>query len=353
MTDVYKKLAQHLEKTVGGFPPTDTGIELKILKQLFNEEEAMLAASLTMLPETVDAIANRIDDDPQRIEPILQNMGKKGLIIHVQRNGQHSYMTVGFVIGIWEYQVNNLSEQLISDFNEYIPYLSKDMFKNKTQQLRVVPVSKSISTDMNVMDYEEAENIIKAQSKIIVAPCICRKEHEIMGKGCDKPQETCFVFSGGAYLYESRNIGREVTQEEALKILHGGIEKGLVVQPSNAKKPINICLCCSCCCQILKNLKEYETPGKIISSNYYAKVEKDNCTGCEACTEICPMEAIKMEDDSTAFVNEERCIGCGLCVTSCEFDSMHMIDKDPSDKIEPPQSIVDTYMTIFKEKGLM
>lgn len=29
---------------------------------------------------------------------------------------------------------------------------------------------------MNVMPYQKAEDIIKQQSKIVVAPCICRKE---------------------------------------------------------------------------------------------------------------------------------------------------------------------------------
>ena len=52
----------------------------------------------------------------------------------------------------------------------------KDQYKHKTQQLRVVPVGKAVNTELNIMDYEEVENIIKSQSKILVAPCICRKE---------------------------------------------------------------------------------------------------------------------------------------------------------------------------------
>ena len=90
---------------------------------------------------------------------------------------------------------------------------------------------------MSVMDYDEAEKLIRSQSKIIVAPCICRTEHAMMDHGCEKPKETCFVFSGGAYMYESRNIGREVSQDEAIEILHNAIDSDLVVSPSNSKKP--------------------------------------------------------------------------------------------------------------------
>ncbi len=261
-------------------------------------------------------------------------------------------MQLHFVVGIWEYQVNDLTEELIKDFNEYVPYLIKAQQKHKTQQLRVIPVSKSVSTELNVMDYEEAENLIKMQSKIIVAPCICRKEHTMMDQGCDKPLETCLIFGGGAYIYLSRNIGREITQEEAIEILHDGMDKGLVVQPSNAKKPVNMCLCCGCCCQILKNIKDTDAPAKIVNSSYFAKVDADECTGCEACTDICPMEAVQMDDDQIAQVTADRCIGCGLCVTACEFDAMALSPKEDTERWEPPKHLVETYMNIAKEKGL-
>ena len=40
-------------------------------------------------------------------------------------------MAAQFVIGIWEYHVNDLDEGLIRDFNEYIPYLTDHMTKPK------------------------------------------------------------------------------------------------------------------------------------------------------------------------------------------------------------------------------
>ncbi|OGR21493.1 MAG: 4Fe-4S ferredoxin [Desulfobacula sp. RIFOXYA12_FULL_46_16] len=353
MEDVYKKLAAHLDRTPSGFPETESGVELRILKQLFTQEEAELALSLVMMPEPVEAIAKRANREPKDIKPTLIEMGKKGTLIHVQKDGADSFMLLQFVVGIWEYQVNRLTKELIRDFNEYVPYLIKDQYKNKTQQLRVVPVAKAVNTELNIMDYEQVENIIRSQSKILVAPCICRKEHSLMGKGCGKLSETCLVFGGGAYIYESRGIGRTITQDEAMEIVRQGVKQGLVPQPSNAKKPMNICLCCDCCCQILKNIKDFEAPAKIVSSNFQARVNPDACTGCQACEEICPMDAILVDAEETvAHVNLDRCIGCGLCVTVCEFDAVALKDKEAGERMEPPANLVETYMKIAQEKGL-
>lgn len=49
--------------------------------------------------------------------------------------------------------------------------------------------------------------------------------------------------------------------------------------------------------------------------------EKDKCTGCFACFNICPKNAITMEKDDYGNVypsiNEEKCIKCGLCSKVC------------------------------------
>lgn len=54
---------------------------------------------------------------------------------------------------------------------------------------------------------------------------------------------------------------------------------------------------------------------KIIKKSY------DKCTGCCACLNICPKDAISMNEDNEGFkypvIDKDKCIKCGLCVTVC------------------------------------
>ncbi|MCP3900696.1 MAG: 4Fe-4S ferredoxin [Desulfobacteraceae bacterium] len=348
--DVYKKLAQHLDNLPAGFPPTEDGVEIRILKHLFTEKEAELAVNLTMMPETVPAIVERTKISEDGLEQTLLDMSKKGLIFRSTRDGITYFSASQFVIGIWEYQVNRLHKDLIEDFNKYSATLMKKSWEEvPTKQLRVVPVAESINTDMNIMAYEQAADIIKSQSKIVVTDCICRKEHKMTGKGCDHPMEACLAFSSGAYYYEENKLGREISQEEALDILEKGMNAGLVIQPSNSQKPINICMCCGCCCQILKNLKTTENPGQLVSSNFYAAINEDECTACGLCEERCHMEAITIED--IAIIDKKRCIGCGLCVPACEFDAIELLDKPDVEKNLPPKNTMETYIQMATDRG--
>ncbi len=352
MTDIYQKLAKHLDHLPAGFPATETGVELRILRRLFSEEEAAIAMALTMLAETPADIAKKLGQDVDHLAPVLEKMAKKGLVFRSTRGGQNKYSAAQFVVGIWEYHVNDLSEDLVRDMNEYIPHLmKKSWIKHPTKQLRVVPVTQSLSAEMKVMPYEQAEEIINSQSKIVVAPCICRKEHELIGEGCGKLMEACLIFGASAYYYEKNQLGRTITQDEAREIIHQGLADGLVLQPGNSRKPSNICLCCGCCCQILKNLKTLDQPARAVSTSWFAVADEDLCTACEVCVDRCQMDAITVDD--YARVDPDRCIGCGLCVPTCEYEAMSLHEIDPANHYVPPRNTVATYLNLAKDRGLI
>lgn len=349
--EIYRQLAAHLDNLPAGYPATESGVELRILKRLFTPDEAEVAVGLTMMPEPVAAVAERMGREPGDMEKILADMAKKGLIFRSTRAGTDYYMAAQFVVGIWEYHLNDLDKDLIRDVNEYLPvYMKSRWLQTETKQLRVIPVTREITAEMEVTSYEVAEDIVRKQSKIVVSPCICRREHEIMGHGCGKLSEACLSFGTGAHYYEKNGLGREITQEEAVNILKEGQKQGLVLQPGNSQKPMNICMCCGCCCQVLKNTNELENPAAVVHSNYYARVNAEECVACEACVEMCQMNAITVED--TAQVMPERCIGCGLCVPDCPTGAMEFLQKESGDRYVPPRNIVETYMNMAKERGL-
>jgi len=45
-------------------------------------------------------------------------------------------------------------------------------------------------------------------------------------------------------------------------------------------------------------------------------VNRDKCNGCETCVSVCPFDAIKIKDDSKAFINE-YCQACMVCLSAC------------------------------------
>nr|WP_320190590.1 4Fe-4S dicluster domain-containing protein [uncultured Desulfobacter sp.] len=351
MIDLYKKLALHLDKMPAGFPATDSGVEVKILKRLFTQDEATIVLGLNMWPEPVPVIAERLSMEPESLGGTLMEMSKKGLIFRAGKDDSPSYMAIQFVIGIWEFNLNRLNTGLIRDVNEYLPqYMKKSWLKYKTKQLRVIPVSKTVTVDLTTMPYETAEEIIAKQKKIVVSDCICRKEHDMVGQPCDYPKEVCLTFGSGAYYYEGNGLGRGIDVEEALAILEKGRQAGLVLQPGNAKDPGNICMCCGCCCQVLANLKTLEQPAKAVHSNYFAQVDADECVACEACVVRCHMDAIIL-DDTAAAVNFDRCIGCGVCVPVCPSGAIALGKKQETDQYNPPANTFETYLTMAQERG--
>ncbi len=75
----------------------------------------------------------------------------------------------------------------------------------------------------------------------------------------------------------------------------------------------------------LKNLGMGCTSRKaklIQHSTAMPSIKDGTCTGCEACTEWCPEDAITM-DGGVAVIDQDTCIGCGECLAVCRFDAVH------------------------------
>jgi electron transport complex protein RnfB len=340
MTDVYQELRKHLDSLPAGFPATDSGVEIRILKMLFTPEDAQMALNLGLKLETTEVIAERAGMPVEEAAKLLEQMSRKGLIFSIETEGRPpAYMASQFVVGIWEYHLNQLDKEFLEATEEYFPYLAKEAF-DPLPQLRTIPVDKSIAADLNVLSYENASELLKKQKKFLVAPCICRKEQQIMGKGCGKPLETCLVFGWGADYYERNGLGRIISLEETLDILRQADEAGLVLQPSNTQDITNICCCCGDCCQVLLHLKSHPAPAMACSSPFQVQADAEACEGCEICLDRCQMEALSMKDDVVA-VAVERCIGCGLCVSTCPSEALSLIRKPDYQKDEVPASPMD------------
>jgi ferredoxin len=350
-TDVYHKLAKHLDDLPGGFPATESGVEQRILRRLFTPEDAELALALALLPEEPRVIARRAGIPTEEAARRLEVMEKKGLIYGIRTPGKPpQYMAQQFVVGIWEFQVNNLQADLIHDFEEYLPALFNAETWKKVPQIRTVPVGEAIDAQMEVMAYERAEALLQAHDTFTVAPCICRREMRLVGEGCDKPLETCLSMGMAADFYRRNGLGRAISKDEALDILVQAETAGLVLSPGNAKEPLFICACCGCCCGVLRSVKRYPKPASIVSSAFVAQANRETCQGCGTCVERCQMEAVWL-DDGRVVLDADRCIGCGLCVTTCPSGSLSLMRKPQADQPFVPKDAVDTSIKLGQARG--
>ncbi len=53
------------------------------------------------------------------------------------------------------------------------------------------------------------------------------------------------------------------------------------------------------------------------------KADLEKCTGCEACVDSCPNEALKVAEEKIK-VDQENCIDCGVCVDECPVEALEM-----------------------------
>jgi len=352
--DIYQELQKQLDMYSLGFPATKSGIELKILKKLFRKEDAELFLIMTQRLETAEQIAKRAGKPPEEIAARLEDMTERGLLFRLKRGDSSKYAAIPFVHGLFEFQLKNLDKELAEMVDQYHKEeFSHNFHKIGGMFLRTVPVHKSVPVTHHVAMYDDAVEILKRQERIVVAECICRKKQKVLGSGCEKRVEACFMFGSMEQLYIDRGMGRQIDLDEAASILKEAQESGLVTQPGTAQNPAGMCNCCGDCCGVLISIKEHPRPAELVCSNYFAMVDRELCAGCETCLERCQMEAIDMDEDNIAVVNRDRCIGCGLCVISCSTEAMRLVPKPQIEHMTPPATSAEQMRIIARNRGLI
>lgn len=351
MADVYKELQKRLNLYSVGFPSTNSGIEMKILKKLFSEEDATIFLDLTHLLEPPEAVARKLGLSITEAKDKLADMAKRGLLFSRKDNNRTLYGTTPFVHGIFEYQVNRMDKELAALMDQY----NKEAMEHCMAEyggsfLRTIPIQKSIEVENHVASYDDAVKFLKDRKTIAIANCICRATKNAIDQGCDKLLETCFMFNTMAEFYIEHNLGRKITYEEAVAILTKGQEEGLVTQPATSRNPAGMCLCCGDCCGVLLGIKSHPRPAEIVSSNYYVSLDNSNCIGCEVCIERCQMDALSMNENGLAEINSDRCIGCGLCVTTCPANSFTLLSKSKKEQYKLPEDSMDQMMALAKKR---
>lgn len=351
--EVYPELQRQLDRYFLGFPATESGIELRVLEKLFSGEDAETFLVMTLQAEAPQEIAARLGRDPEELAARLDDMAERGLLFRSRTGKAVKYGAVPFLPGIWEFQLATMDRELAELLEQYD---EQGMLRAKIDGaalfMRTVPVNKDVVVSHHIAAYDDAREVIRRAKTIALAECICRKEQGLIDHGCDKPREVCLLFGSSGQYYLDRGMGREVDVEEALRVLDQAQEAGLVTQLSTSQNPSGMCNCCGDCCVVLRALNRDPKPAEKVFSNYFAKLDADQCTACGSCVDRCQMAAITISDEGIAAIDPDRCIGCGLCAARCPQEALVLESKREDLCVTPPARSREQTMAMAERRGI-
>jgi len=333
MTDAYVTLADKL-----GY--ADSERLKKLLIRLMDKEEAEIAASL---PCSVAELAQKLSRKEDQVKGILEGLFKRGVVFMTSKGYQfardifqlHDATACDVRLDrVWGRELLDLWEDFLQ--TEWYADWAEIVQTWKMPVWRVVPAREAVSKENKLLPSEDVVAIINKADKLALANCSCRR----IATRCNSPTDVCLQVNRGAEYAITRGTGRELTQDEAMKVMDLAEETGLIHSMyNNSGVPNVICNCCSDCCIFYYPLTNHGVLDKgVARSRFQAEVDKATCTGCQSCVERCPFEATEMvktpgERKLKAQVIAKKCFGCGVCAVGCESEAITLIEVRPPEYI--------------------
>ena len=363
MKDIYLRLAQHLEDMIMGYPFNEGLIDL--LKEMFNPVEAQVALAIpnNLEPLAVvdqEAIVAGCDLPKSRVIEALQSLSNRNMLYtRTTATGATGYalLQVGYGIpqtffwsGRNDKRARRMAKLVLNYFS--VPTTQKVYADGPTKTYKYTPANLSIDlTIQGVMPNEQMGPIVEAATKIAVAHCPCRMSATILGRtDCHHSLEVCIKYDELAEFILDKGLAREISKDEAITILSDSEKEGLVHMVDNAQGQIkHTCNCCGHYCWNVGILRRRKIPRDMLMAVYFVRETfLDECIGCGACAEICPVDAVTMVNDRPE-VDQNWCIGCGVCAVCCPAGVISIKRRLEN---QSPESFSTLHQQIKQEKGL-
>ncbi len=359
--DVFERLAKHLATLGMGYPPKEELLDILKANFLPSEAETALAIPTTRIPldpVPVSEIAARSGLAVEELSRTLAGLAHRGLLFSKRLpSGEMGYGLHQFGHGFpqtffWNGAFTPFSEEMA---RLIVKYSRREQIRQAygsvpTKPFRYVPAAVSLDPEERaIFPYEMMEELLHHVSRFAVAHCPCRMTADLLKRRqCSHALEVCLKYDELAdYLIET-GLGREITREEAVAVTRRCAEAGLVHMVDNARERImHTCNCCGCCCWSVGTIRKRAIPRDTLMATYFLReTVEENCTGCGACVEICPVDAIKMEGDLPA-IDHDWCIGCGVCSVPCPSGAVRLARRPG---ISPPATFKELHEQIIREK---
>ena len=363
MQNPYNRLATHLEHLTMGYPYTEELIDL--LKEMFSPTEAQVALAIPndLAPLAVSGLENiaaRTDLPMSAVAEALESMAARNILYSAPTyDGATGYALLQVGYGLpqtffWGGKQDDTAKKMAKLVLNYfkVPITQKIYGGVRTKSFKYSPANMSIEIPMQgVMPNEQVGSIVDAATKIAVAHCPCRMSAKILGRSdCPHSLEVCVKYDEMAEFVIDKGLAREVSKDEAHQIMENSEKEGLVHMVDNAQGQIkHTCNCCGHYCWNVGIIRRRKIPRDQLMAVYFIReTELDECIGCGACADICPVDAVVMVEDKPR-VDQEWCIGCGVCAIQCPADVISIKRRIEN---KGPQDFAQLHQQIKTEKGL-
>lgn len=287
--------------------------EYWMLDELLTDEMAELMLKMEVRkPITAAELAKRIKWDEARVEKLLDEIAKIGLIEYNWHNADRhkQYVIPVFVVGSSENLT--LDDELIkehpraAEFSERMSYLPLEQLSHMVPPggaglgFHVIPVEKAIEKESQALDIEHISYWLdkyKERDQFAITACQCRRSMRMLGKGCGELEDEVCILLGDYADYMSENgKARKASYDEIVALLKRTEECGYMHQITNGDGPDEIFSICNCTvgsCYGLRCSQLFNQPN-LSASAYRAEVTTENCVACGKCVEVCPSGAAKL-----------------------------------------------------------
>ncbi|PKL19013.1 MAG: hypothetical protein CVV49_03190 [Spirochaetae bacterium HGW-Spirochaetae-5] len=189
--NLYRELQFHLDQLPIGYPATNSGVELELLKYFFNTEEAKAALSLGLTTSPLWRIKRRykkkfgVNIPHEELRRLLNGLYMKGTIRRSTKT-PHGYALAFLAIGMFEFHVDDLTPELMHLLHRYYDEsFMNEFFRTLLPQLRTSPHMKAIVPEHKIDTYDNMREYVKKTKEIIgVANCVCKQGEAILGEKC-------------------------------------------------------------------------------------------------------------------------------------------------------------------------
>ncbi len=309
----------------------------RILKLLMTPVQSQLVA---LLPATAEELSAKLNISLDRVKKEMDSLFIKGVVIPKDFNTKDGARFCRTTLQLHDATLAdmrtdvNVSPELLDsweDFcqHEWYPQLAKEYQERASLPDRVIPAYQSVKDIPGISPFDDAREILKAASPIAVVPCACRHQ----SRHTRTALQTCLQFGRSAEYAIVRGSGKQVSFDEAMKVLEKAEEDGQVHTWPNAQT-LSYGVMCNCindsCVFWTPIIQSGMSPLKrAAQSRFEIRINQELCTGCKVCVSRCQFNAIEMVKVAgtkklKAVVHPDKCGGCGVCVIKCKPKALRM-----------------------------